>query len=111
MEKNNDGVWLEDLFMEKLSGTEKLWRDIYRITDEFYLTISLIKYPLTSYKQSYTIRIYKKNSKTGKWDIVLVEQKGMELEPMLKKILKELNKYKDEHKQYNLQKPGGGEMI
>jgi len=109
MEKNNDGVWLEDLLVEKLSGTEKLWRDIYRIADEFYLAITLVKYPLTSYKPSYTIKVYKK-SKDG-WNKVLVEQKGMELELILKKILKELNKYKDEHKNYVIQKPGGGELI
>lgn len=109
MEKNNDGVWLEDLLVEKLSGTEKLWRDIYRIADEFYLAITLVKYPLTSYKLSYTIKVYKK-SKDG-WSKVLIEQKGMELELILKKILKELNKYKDEHKSYVIQKPGGGELI
>lgn len=109
MEKNNDGIWLEDLLVEKLSGTEKLWRDIYRIADEFYLAITLVKYPLTSYKPSYTIKVYRK-SKDG-WNKILVEQKGMELELILKKILKELNKYKDEHKSYLIQKPGGGEMI
>lgn len=109
MEKNNDGIWLDDLLVEKLSGTEKLWRDIYRIADEFYLAITLVKYPLTSYKPSYTIKVYKK-SKDG-WNKVLVEQKGMELKLILKKILKELNKYKDEHKSYLIQKPGGGEMI
>lgn len=109
MEKNNDGVWLEDLLVEKLSGTEKLWRDIYRIADEFYLAITLVKYPLTSYKPSYTIKVYKK-SKDG-WNKILVEQKGMELGLILKKILKELNKYKDEHKSYVIQRPGGGEMI
>lgn len=109
MEKNNDGVWLDDLLVEKLSGTEKLWRDIYRIADEFYLAITLVKYPLTSYKPSYTIKVYKK-SKDG-WNKILVEQKGMELGLILKKILKELNKYKDEHKSYVIQRPGGGEMI
>lgn len=109
MEKNNDGVWLEDLLVEKLSGTEKLWRDIYRIADEFYLAITLVKYPLTSSKPSYIIKVYKK-SKDG-WNKILVEQKGMELGLILKKILKELNKYKDEHKSYVIQRPGGGEMI
>lgn len=109
MEKNNDGVWLDDLLVEKLSGTEKLWRDIYRIADEFYLAITLVKHPLTSYKPSYTIKVYKK-SKDG-WNKILVEQKGMELGLILKKILKELNKYKDEHKSYVIQRPGGGEMI
>jgi hypothetical protein len=109
MEKNNDGVWLEDLLVEKLSGTEKLWRDIYRIADEFYLAITLVKYPLTSYKPSYSIKVYKK-TKDG-WNKVIVEQKGMELELILKKILKELNKYKDEHKTYVIQRPGGGELI
>lgn len=109
MEKNNDGVWLDDLLVEKLSGTEKLWRDIYRIADEFYLAITLVKYPLTSYKPSYTIKVYKK-SKDG-WNKILVEQKGMELGLILKKILKELNKYKDEHKSYVIQRPGGGELI
>lgn len=109
MEKNNDGVWLDDLLVEKLSGTERLWRDIYRIADEFYLAITLVKYPLTSGKPSYTIKVYKK-SKDG-WNKILVEQKGMELGLILKKILKELNKYKDEHKSYVIQRPGGGEMI
>ena len=90
MEKNNDGIWLDDLLVEKLSGTEKLWRDIYRIADEFYLAITLVKYPLTSDKPSYTIKVYKK-SKDG-WNKILVEQKGMELGLILKKILKELNK-------------------
>ena len=109
MEKNNGGIWLDDLLVEKLSGTEKLWRDIYRIADKFYLAITLVKYPLTSDKPSYTIKVYKK-SKDG-WNKILVEQKGMELGLILKKILKELNKYKDEHKSYVIQRPGGGEMI
>ncbi|MGM9543536.1 MAG: hypothetical protein ACI3T9_01000 [Romboutsia timonensis] len=108
---NKDGLWLDDLLCgEKLSGTEKLWRDIYRICDEFYLVISLVKYPITSYKKSYKLKVLKKN-KESKWDIVLFNEEGMELEILLKNLKKCLTKYKDEHKEYNLQKSGGGEMI
>lgn len=109
MGKNNNGIWIEDLLCgEKLSGTEKLWRDIYRIADEFYLLVTAVRYPLTSDVQQYRINVCK--IKKGKW-FILFEEGGMELEIILRKLKKKLVTYKDEHKEYNLRKPGGGEMI
>lgn len=109
MEKNSDGAWLDDLLCgEKLSGTEKLWRDIYRIADEFYLMVKLNRYPLVADIPQYKITICK--SRNRKWHI-LFEERGMELEQLLKKVRKQLNSYKDDHKEYIVQRPGGGEMI
>lgn len=108
---NSDGIWLDDLLCkEKLSGTEKLWRDIYRICDEFYFVIRLLKYPLTSKRQEYSIVIYGPD-KVGKWGNELYKNTGMELEKLLKEVKKWLSQYRDNHKEYNLQKPGGGVMI
>lgn len=108
---NKDGVWLDDLLCgEKLSGTEKLWRDIYRVCDEYYLLIRLLKFPLTSNVPEYSLIIYGKD-KVGKWGRELYKDKSMELEPLLKRTKKWLNNYRDNHKEYNLQKPGGGEMV
>lgn len=109
MVKNKeDGIWLEDLFSERLSGTEKLWRDIYRTADEFQMMVRLDRYPLVLDMQQYVITIGK--VKKGKW-IKIYSFKGMELEPLLKQIKKTMEKYKLEHKEYLVQRPGGGEMI
>lgn len=107
--KKADGVWFEELLCdERLSGTEKLWRDIYRIADEFFLMVSCRRYPLVSELQQYHISICK--AKKGKW-YILFEEEGMELEVVLKKLRKKLESYKDDHKEYLIQRPGGGEMI
>lgn len=109
--ENKDGIWLDDILCkEKLSGTEKLWRDIYRICDEFYLLLNMIKYPLTSDRQEYSITIYARD-KVGNWGRTLFSEKGMELEVILRKLKKQLEQYKTDHKEYHLQKPGGGEMV
>lgn len=108
---SKEDLWLDDLLCgEKLSGTEKLWRGIYNICDEFHLLIRLLKYPLTSNRPEYSIVIYKQD-KLGKWGKELYKDTGMELEPILKKLKKWLVEYKDKHKEYNLTKPGGGVMI
>lgn len=108
--ENKRDIWLEDLLLEpKLSGTEKIWRNIYRICDEFYLLLRFLKYPLTSERQEYVITIYG-SDKLG-WNKVLVTVKGMEIDKVLKEVKKFLENYKVNHKEYNLRKPGGGEMI
>lgn len=106
---SSDGVWLEDMLCgERLSGTEKLWRDINRICDEFYLLVKFTRFPLTADIPQYQIIICKyKKDKLYK----VTEEVGMELDVVLKKVKKYLEKYKMDHKEYNLQKPGGGEMI
>lgn len=109
MGNKDDGVWLDELLCgEKLSGTEKLWRDIYRIADEFYLLVRLHRYPLVADIPQYKITICKLKSK--KW-YILFEEKGMELEVLLKKMKKKLEGYKDDNKEYIIQKAGGGEFI
>lgn len=111
MDLNNDNSLLIDLLhMERLNNTEKLLRSVYRIADEFYLVVNIIKYPLTSSKRQYSITIYGQD-KLGKWKIKLLNEKGMELEPLLKSVYDYLEKYKDGYKKYNLQKSGGGEMV
>lgn len=111
MGKNINQIWFEDLLCEeRLTGTERLWRNICRIADGLYLVVTLEKYPLTSNKQSYTIKVHKKDE-ASKWNLILFEQSGMELEPILSKVLKDLVNYRDENKEYQLQKPGGGELI
>lgn len=108
MGNKDDGVWLDDLFCERLSGSEKLLRDIYRTADEFFLLVRLNRYPLVSNMPQYRIIICK--VKQGKWRIIF-EESGMELEPVLKKIKKKLEKYKEDNKEYIIQKAGGGEFI
>lgn len=109
MENKDNGVWLDDLLTDKrLSGTEKLWRDIYRVADEFRLMVRFHRYPLTMMRAQYAVSIYKVVNK--KWTIQF-KQEGMELEPLLKGIRKTLDNYKDEHKEYIIQKAGGGEFI
>ena len=106
----NDGLWLDDLFREKLTGAEKIFKDIQRWCDEHYLLFNLRKYPLTSNKQQYTVIIAKYSNKMKKWKVIMKES-NMELLPLLKLINKKLIKYHDEHKIYNLLKLGGGEWI
>lgn len=109
MENKSGGVWIDDILCgEKLSGTEKLWRDIYRIADEFYLLVKLSRYPLVANTPQYKITICK--VKKQQW-YILFEEKGMEMEPLLRKIKRLLNKYRDDHKEYIVQKSGGGEFI
>lgn len=105
----SDGITLEDMLCgERLSGTEKLWRDINRVCDEFFFLIKFTRYPLTADLMQYKVVICK--PKKNKWYIVF-EESGMELEVILKKLKKKLDKYKTDHKIYNLQRPGGGELI
>ena len=109
MEKNKDGVWLDDILCDtQLTGSEKLWRDINRIADEFYLLVTMYRYPLISEAQQYTVRICRNKNK--KW-LIIYEAQGMELDVVLRKIKKKLEKYKDDNKEYIIQKAGGGEFI
>ena len=108
MGNKDDGVWLDDLFCERLSGTEKLWRDIYRITDEFYLLVRLDRYPLVANEPQYSLKVCKLKNK--KWYLIY-EVQGMELQVVLKTMIRKLDKYKDDHREYMVQRPGGGEFI
>lgn len=105
----SDGITLEEMLCgERLSGTEKLWRDIYRICDEFFLLVKFTRYSLTADIPQYDIAIckYKKDKL-----VAVVRETGMEIEVVLKNLKKKMEKYRMDHKSYDLQKPGGGVLI
>lgn len=108
MGKNDEGIWLDDILCSKeLGGTEKLWRDIYRVADRRNLLVNFRKYPI-AYSPEYEIEIFKK--KKDGW-FLFIKETGMELEPLLRKIKKLVENYYNDTKEYIVQKPGGGDMV
>lgn len=93
---------------ERLSGTEKLLREVNRIADQFYLLVELTRYPITRNGKQYKIIIYGPDK--GEW-CKLFQESAMEFEAVLKYIKKDLDDYKMRNKEYSLRKPGGGELI
>ena len=59
----------------------------------------------------YDIKLARKSKKDGNKMAVYYHDEGMELLPLLKRLKKYLEKWKENHKEYNLQKPGGGISI
>ena len=106
---NKNSIPLDDLLRDaRLTGTEKLWREIFRICDEFFLLIKFDRYPLTAGVPQFKVTIY--GVKQNKW-YWLFEENGMELQVVLSKLKKQLEDYKMRNKEYQLHKPGGGEMV
>ena len=106
---NKDGLWPEDILLnKKVTGVEKTIRDVGNLCDDLFLTIRLIKYPLTSDLKEYSLVIGKvKDNKL----LILYKAENMELQLILNSALKWLKEYQLRNKRYDLQKPGGGELI
>lgn len=98
---SKDGVWIDDLLSESLTNIEKLWREIYRLTDKYCFKVKMCRYPLIMNKLHYMVTIYKIKNKT--WTI-LFEEKEMELELLLKKLKRKLDEYDYKHKEYIVNK-------
>lgn len=109
MEENKDGIWFEDLLCDaKISGTEKLWKEIHRLADRCFFLIRYRRYPLAMAVSQYKVTILKIKGNTL---YKVFEESGMELDQILRKIKKKMENYYNEHKDYLVQKPGGGEMV
>lgn len=91
------------------SELENLIKSINNLADETYFTIYAKKFPLTMGLQEFDIKLVR-SKKDGK-QYCYFHEEGMELLPILKRTKKYLERWKDNHKEYNIQKPGGGEMI
>ena len=91
------------------SETDKLLRAIDNICGTYFLIFNIRKYPLTAERKCWDMKVLK----PGKEDklYILYHDEGMEMIPMLKKMKAYLEKYDREHKDYNLQRSGGGENI
>ena len=74
---------------------------------ELYLELIFHKYPLTIDRQQYKLNICKRKILEDKL-INLKCFKGMEFDKVFKEAQKYLEKYKAEHREYNLTKPERG---
>lgn len=108
METNDNGIWFDDLIFDKLTDTERLWREIFRIADEYRLMIRFHRHYLLSKRRQYTITVYK--LKNGEEESI-ISVEAMELAPLLREVKQALNQYRNKHKDYLIQKPGIGELI
>ena len=109
MEKSKSELFQDDQpVTERLSGTEKLLRDVNGIADQFYSLVKLIRYPITRNGKHYKMIIYGPDK--GEW-CKLFQESAMEFETVLKYIKKDLDDYKMKNKEYSLRKPGGGELM
>lgn len=106
---NNGNDDLFNFLKPHYSETDKLLRAIDNICGTHYLIFDIKKYPLASERKCWDMKILK----PGKEDklYILYHDEGMEMIPMLKKMKAYLEKYDEQHKDYNLQRNGGGENI
>ena len=89
---------------------EKTIRNVCNLCDELYLEFIFHKYPLTIDRPQYKINICRRKILEDKL-INLKCFQGMELDKVFKDAQKYLEKYKADHKEYNLSKPEGGGFI
>ena len=114
MASNSDGLWLDDLLSERtnvperMGGVEKKLRFVSGLVDELFLLLRINKYPIILDKPQYKVTVGKLKDK--KW-VKIYEEEDMELLPLLTRCEKFLKKYRDDHKDYILTKPGGGDII
>ena len=110
---------MDDLFKEllevpaipKTTGMEKLIREIGPLLDSSGFTLYFKRNPLISELQIYDIKLARKSKEDENKMAVYYHDEGMELLPLLKRLKKYLEKWKENHKDYNRQKPGGGTYI
>ena len=99
---------MDDLFgMLKETPNEKLIRNVMNLCDELYLELIFYKYPLTADRPQYKLNICRRKILEDK----LVNLKvftGMEMDKVYKDAQKYLEKYKADHREYNLTKPERG---
>lgn len=99
---------MDDLFgMLKETPNEKLIRNVMNLCDELYLELIFHKYPLTADRPQYKLNICKRKILEDKL-INLKTFTGMEMDKVYKDAQKYLEKYKADHREYNLTKPERG---
>lgn len=99
---------LMDAPIKKTTEMERLMRDIGAMLDRTYFTLYFKRLPLTTGLQQYDIKLgMKKGDKVS----VYYHDEGMELTSMLKKCKKYLDKWYENHKEYNIQSSGGGAYL
>lgn len=91
----------------KETPNEKLIRNVCNLCDELYLEFIFHKYPLTIDRKQYKINICKRKEIENKlYNLKAFE--GMEMDKVFKDAQRYLEKYKADHREYNLSKPEGG---
>lgn len=109
MGNNSDGVWIEEFLVGEeidindLKDTEKLWREIYTLSNDLYLLIIYKKYPLVSEITQHSISIFKLKGKRNQQSKIYSTE-GMDLKAVLKAVKNFLKKYKSDKKEYIVQK-------
>lgn len=99
---------MDDLFgMLKETPNEKLIRNVMNLCDELYLELIFHKYPLTADKPQYKLNICRRKILEDKL-VNLKAFTGMEMDKVYKDAQKYLEKYKADHREYNLTKPERG---
>lgn len=99
---------MDDLFsMFKETPNEKLMRNVFNLCDELYLELIFHKYPLTADRQQYKLNICRRKILEDKL-INLKCFQGTEFDKIFREAQKYLEKYKAEHREYNLTKPERG---
>ena len=107
---------MDDLFKEllevpaipKTTGMEKLIREIGILLDSSGFALYFKRNPLISELQMYDIKLARKSKKDENKMAVYYHDEGMELLPLLKRLKKYLEKWKENHKEYNRQKRRNG---
>ena len=100
---------LMDSPIPKTTQLESIMRDIGHLVDRCGFTLYFKRRPLISELQMYDIKLGRMN-KEGKVAIYYHDE-GMELMSMFKKLKKYLDKWYQDHRDYHMQRPGGGEMV
>lgn len=99
---------MDDLFgMLKETPNEKLIRNVMNLCDELYLELIFHKYPLTADRPQYKLNICRRKILEDKL-INLKTFTGMKMDKVYKDAQKYLEKYKADHREYNLTKPERG---
>ncbi len=90
----------------KTTQMESIMRDIGHLIDSSGFTLYFKRQPLISELQMYDIKLGRKG-KEGKVHVYYHDE-GMELMSMFKRLKKYLDRWYEDHRDYNIQKPGGG---
>lgn len=95
--------------IHKTTQMENIMKQIGNLIDRCGFTLYFKRHPLISELQLYDIKLGR-NGKEGKINVYYHDE-GMELMPMLKRLKKYLDRWYEDHRDYNIQKPGGGEYL
>lgn len=95
--------------VHKTTQMENIMKQIGNLIDRCGFTLYFKRHPLISELQLYDIKLGRKG-KEGKVNVYYHDE-GMELMPMFKRLKKYLDRWYEDHRDYNIQKPGGGEYV